>query len=249
MWLRVPENIENVLWEGVLEPSTDDSVERVTREWTARGIRGSTQDAVRDLPVVSIGQPEVWSLPQLYLPNRMPALLRAKLDEADFHLVRLACSFRPVRQKSQVEWARFLAHLLPDSAGRQPVAYDLHPLMVAQEVKRNVKVTIGPALKFQEVEAKLGELAFGFEYPELWPTVSAAGLGEAQPSWDYAEAKSAAVQGSRWMHLLLKAPKGMGAVRAILDLVADVRTQGSRLPALVVRDTEQAQARLTVRLA
>ncbi len=76
----------------------------------------------------------------------MPHPLRAKLEEADFHLVRLGCSFRPHRDDNQVEWARFLVRLLPDHAGRQPLAFDLHPLMVTQEVRRNVRVSLSPSL-------------------------------------------------------------------------------------------------------
>jgi hypothetical protein len=248
MWLKAPETIDHVLWEGALEPATGDAVEQLGREWDVRGVKGNAHDAVRDLPVVSIGRPQVWALPEVYPPDEMPHPLRARLDEADFYLVRFPCSFRPVRKESEVEWARFRVRLLPDGEARQPIAFDLHPLRVTQEVKRNVKVTLGPSLKFQEIEAKIGEVAFGFEYPELQPLISAAGAGEAEPSWDYEEAKGVAVQGSKWMHLLARAPKGMEVVRAILDLAADVRVRDTRLPVLVIRDKEQACEHLTVRL-
>jgi len=248
MWLKAPETIDQVLWEGALEPATDEAVERVGREWAARGVKENAHDAVRDLPLASIGRPEVWALPELYPPDKMPYSLRAKLGEADFYLVRLACSFRPRKEQSRVEWARLTVHLLPDSTARQPIAFDLHPLMVTQEVRRNVKVTLSPSLKFQEIGAEIGGVEFGFEYPELQPLISASGAGEEKPSWDYEEAKGAMVQGSKWMHLLAKAPKGMETVRAILDLVADVRVRDSRLPVLAIRDKEQAHDRLTVRL-
>jgi len=248
MWLQIPETMENILWEGTLEPAAEEAVERMSREWADHGIKRNAHDAIRDLPVISVGQPETWTLMDLYPPDKMPPALRVKLDEADFYLVRFACSFRPVRKKSQVEWARFCVRLLPDNAARQPIAYDLHPLRVTQEVKRNVKVTLSPALKFYEVEGKTGEIGFGFEYPELQPLISAAGAGEPEPSWDYEEAKGVMVQGSKWMHLLVKATRGMEIVRATLDLAADVRVQNSRLPVLIIRDKKQAREHLTVRL-
>ena len=248
MWLQVPETIEHALWEGALEPATEEAVEQVGREWAARGFKGNAHDAVRDLPLASIGQPEVWSLLEVYPLEKMPHPLRAKLGEADFYLVRLACSFRPRKEQSRVAWARFIVRLLPDSAARQPVAFDLHPLMVTQEVRRNVKVTLSPSLKFQEIGAEIGGIEFGFEYPELQPLISAAGAGEERPSWDYEEARGVAVQGSKWMHLLIKAPQGMEMVRAVLDLAADVQVRDSRLPVLAIRDKEQARDRLTVRL-
>lgn len=243
MWLKTPETIKNILWEGPLEPASDEALERAMR-----GFKGGPDDIVRDLPIVSIGQPEVWTLPEVYPPDKMPHPLRAKLDEADFYLVRLSCSFRPRKDESQVEWARFLAYLLPDSTGRQPVAFDLHPLAVTQEVKRNVRVSLNPSLKFYEIEGEIGGIEFGFEYPELQPVITAAGGGEPNPSWDYEEAKGMKVQGCKWMHLLIKAPKGMRPVRAILDLAADVRVRGSLLATLGIRDREKARTHLTVRL-
>ncbi len=249
MWLRVPEEIKDVLWEGPLEPAAEDAVDRLEREWAERGTKGSPADAIRDLPIVSIGQPEVWTLPQFYPPEKMPHPLKAKLDEADFYLVRLGCSFRPRRGDNQVEWARFLVRLLPDNAGRQPIAFDLHPLMVTQEVKRNVRVSLSPSLKFTEIEGSVGGIEFGFEYPELQPIISAAGVGEAEPSWDYEEAKGVMVQGGKWMHLLIKVPRGMTPVRAILDLVADVRVRDSRVPVVVIRSRQKARDHLTVKLA
>lgn len=248
MWLQVPEIIANVLWEGPLEPATDEAVERLSREWAAREVKADAREAIRDLPVLSIGQPEVWTLAQVYPPEKMPPVLQAKLQEADFYLVRLACSFRPKRDEAKVEWARFLVHLLPDSASYQPIAFDLHPLQVTQEVKRNVKVSLSPTLKFQEIEASVGGVEFGFEYPELQPIISASGAGEPNPSWDYEEAKGVRVQGSKWMHLLVKAPKGMPSGQAVLDLAADVEVRGSRLPVLVFRNRKEAEAHLTVRL-
>ena len=134
MWLRTPETIENVLWEAPLEPANEAVVDQVAREWADRGMRGR-QEEIREeiregLDIVTIGQPETWELLEVYLPETMPSLLQAKLREADFYLVRLACSFRPVQGKKQVDWARFSVQLKPDAVGRQPIAFDLHPLMV-----------------------------------------------------------------------------------------------------------------------
>ncbi len=246
MWLQVPKCIENTLWEAPLEPTDQKSVNRLTRDWAARGLKGDARAAIRDLPIVSIGKPEVWSLGEIYPPDKMPPLLQAKLEEADFYLVRFACSFRTRRKKVEVEWARFSINLLPDHTGRRPIAYDLHPILVTQEVRRNVRVSLSPTLKFQEVKARVGEVAFGIEYPELQPIISATGAGESEPSWDYEGAKGAMVQGSKWMHLLFRVYKGMERVRAILDLAADVQVYGSHLP--VVTQKGKRRSRLTVQL-
>jgi len=248
MWLTVPDTLKNLLWEGPLEVSADEVVDRLEREWRAQGTKDSVHDIIRDLPTVSIGLPETWPLTQIYPHKKMPPTLRVKLDESDFYFVRMPCSFRPRSVKSRIVWARFLVNLLPDSARQQPTAYDLHPLGVMQEVKRNVKVSLSPSLKFQEVEVGVGNLEFGFEYPELQPIISATGAGEAKPMWDYSETKGIAVQGSKWMHMLVKTPKGFKPVRATLDLAADVEVQGFKIAMLAIRGREQSQDHLTVKL-
>ena len=225
MWLQAPENIQDVLWEGPLEPATNATVERARREFTERGIQEAGHDLLRNPPLASIGQPEVWLLPELYGSGKVPDHLRAKMQEADFYLVRLSCSFRP-RGRGRVRWAGFLVHLLPNAAGQQPIVFDLHPQQVYQEARRQVRVSLNPTLNFQPVEVGVGQAEFGIEYPQLWPIITTAGIGEYEASWDYEEQKGIRLQGARVMHLLVKAPKGMPSGKAVLNLEAEVDTLG-----------------------
>ncbi len=119
---------------------------------------------------------------------------------------------------------------------------------MVQEVKRQIKVTLSPSLKFRELEANLGSAEFGFEYTELIPLVSAAIGASFDPSWDYRAGPGQEVQGTKWMHLLVKAPKGMTSGRAFLELEADVLVRGVRLPVVFWRQQEQAAEQLTVSL-
>ena len=184
MWLRAPEVVEDVLWEGMLEPETDEAVERTRRELDTHRNQAELQEALRNLPTVSIGRPEVWSLPELY-PEKMPHLLKVRSEEVNFYLVRAVCSFRPMRETISLSWARFLVRLLPDPNEHQPIAYDIYPKEVHQEVKHHVKVSLSPTLNFQELQAGVGGVEFGLEYPELQPIVSASGLGERLVDWSY----------------------------------------------------------------
>jgi hypothetical protein len=248
MWLRAPEVVEDVLWEGMLEPETEEAVERTRRELGTRGEQVDFQNEIRNLPIISIGRPEVWSLPVVYPPDKMPDLLKAKLEEADFYLVRTACSFRPTRKTNTLSWARFAVRLLPSSTEQQPLAYDLYPKEVYQEVKHQIKVSLSPTLNFQELQAGVGGVEFGLEYPELQPTISAAGIGEDLVAWDYEEARGIRLQGSKTMHLLVEAPRGMPSSRATLELVADVVVQGLFLPALIRTRKQEAADPMTVQL-
>jgi hypothetical protein len=201
------------------------------------------------MPVAAIGQCETWALQDFYSPGKLPRPIQTKLSQADFYLVRLSCSFRPVPKESRVEWARFRATLLPDSStGLQPIAFDVYPQQVVQEVKHQVKVTLSPSLKFQDLEASPGSAESGFEYTEIIPLVSAAIGAGFDPSWDYRAGPGQELQGTRWMYLLVKAPKGMTGGRALLDLEADVLVRGVRLPVTFWRKQDQELGQLTVTL-
>mgnify|MGYP006924662588 FL=1 len=223
MWLRTPESIEKVIWEAPMEPLSDDAIDLLVRDIKKRERIIINSDELKNgLPIISIGLPEVWDLVDLYPPGGLPQSMKVRLNESDFYIVRFSCSFRPKPNGCNIDWARFIVQLYPGDEG-QPIAFDLYPSMVTQEVKHNVKVTLSPTIRFQEVEAGLGCINFGIEYVELNPIISANGVGEDQISWDYHEAKGSKIQGSRLMHMLLKVPKGMKPVVALLDLIADVK--------------------------
>jgi len=247
MLLAEPGAIKDVLLEVPLE-LTEDAFERAERDGTRGGSHVSLQEALRMMPVVSIGQPETWTLREVYPLRQMPYVLRSRVTRADFYLVRLSCSFRPVHHESRVHWARFRVTLLPNHLSQVPIAMDLYPLEVTQQIDHQIRVSLDPTLKFCEIEVSPGSVEFGLEYRELQPRISASGAGQADPSWDYSETRGITIQGSKWMYLLVKAPKGMPVGTATLDLVADVEVRKLRLPGLVLRDQKQAETQLTVRL-
>ncbi|GID94188.1 hypothetical protein ACFQFC_08895 [Amorphoplanes digitatis] len=243
MLLRVPDAIQRPLWEGELEP--DDTVPPAE---TLRGTESARVGAApRNLPVVSIGRPEVWNVVDFFDAGALPTPMRAKLSEASFYLVRLACSFRPAHDSTEIDWARFSVSLQRDEAGLIPSAFDLHPLFVTQEVKRNVTVSLAPTLKFLEVEAGIGAVGFGFEYQEIQPVISASGAGESEPAWDFQAVKGTHVYGSKWMHLLVRASPAMTTCHARLELSADVVRSGLRIAAFS-RPRQTSADPLTVRL-
>jgi len=246
--LRAPEAVEDVLWEGMLEPETEEAVERTRGELRTRGEKIDLEDDIRNLPIVKISHPKVWPLPEVYSPDKMPDLLRAKLEEADFYLVRTMCSFRPTRETNRLSWARFGVHLLPSLTEQQPFAYDLYPKEVYQEVRHQVKVNFSPTLTFQELTAGVGGVQFGLEYAELQPRISAAIIGDNIASWDYEEARGIRLQGSKTMYLLVEAPKGMPSAWASLDLVADVQVRGSFLAALIRPERQEDADPMKVQL-
>jgi len=169
------------------------------------------------------------------------------LAEHDLHLLRLACSFRPVHKETRIEWARFAVSLRPDSDGNQPIAEDLHPNEVTQEIKRTRQVSLSPTVAFQEVEASLGSADVGVEYDELLPTIFAAGHKTPVASWDYSEAPGRPVYGGKWMHLVVNTPRAMTYVTADFDVTVDVATDGG-LVRSILRRPKDVTEHLTVQL-
>jgi hypothetical protein len=159
----------------------------------------------------------------------------------------VAGSYRPKAGSTTINMARFEVALLPSENGAQPTAFDMDPMLVASETKRNVKVTISPSLKFKKVEASLGSAEFGFEYTELQPAISATGVGERQPSWDYRATRGQQVIGSKMMHLIVQAPLGMPSAKARLSIRASVTYRGSILSAWLDPPQEKSDV-LTVDL-
>jgi hypothetical protein len=225
MWLPVPQDgqddSEGTFLEGPLEP------EAIPPGTPQRGDSPGSQppgpDVARSLPVISIGQPRSWPLADLFDTGQVPATIRESLADADFYLVRLACSFRPAHGEGRIEWARFLVEMHPDTAGRQPVTESQHPLEVTQPVQHQLKFTLSPTFTFQPVQVSAGDASAGVEYQELRPRITAAGIGTPQASWDYFEVPGIEVTGGKWMHLVARTPKGTSQVSADLSVTADIR--------------------------
>ncbi len=81
MWLTTPETIEQILVERPLEPVSDDALAQSARDWQSRGVRVAPSDVLRNMPVVSIGQPETWTLQDFYSPSKLPRPIRTKLSQ------------------------------------------------------------------------------------------------------------------------------------------------------------------------
>nr|BFE73729.1 hypothetical protein GCM10020092_070300 [Actinoplanes digitatis] len=244
MLLRVPDAIQRPLWEGELEP--DDTVPPAE---TLRGTESARVGAApRNLPVVSIGRPEVWNVVDFF-DSRRAADADAREAVGGQLLPGAAGLLVPARRttapRSTGRGSR--CRCSATRLGLIPSAFDLHPLFVTQEVKRNVTVSLAPTLKFLEVEAGIGAVGFGFEYQEIQPVISASGAGESEPAWDFQAVKGTHVYGSKWMHLLVRASPAMTTCHARLELSADVVRSGLRIAAFS-RPRQTSADPLTVRL-
>lgn len=241
MYFKDTQTAQAPLWEGRLIPIPDTTTEKsITPK---RQTKGGKQLTSASLPIVSIGVPDVWKLQDLYSNTQIPKNISVKLKGSDYYFIRLACSFRPQYKEIAIENAKFCLFFQPTN-GEIPIAYDMHPILIENEVKKNVKVSLNPTLKFFQIEADIGKIDFGFEYNELIPSISATGLMETNPAWEYQEAPGYSIQGSKLMHILLRAPKGQHPIMASASLDAKLRANGSLLNAVFGLEATKAQAHL-----
>jgi hypothetical protein len=231
MLLRSDDAAPEILLEEPLELSASDLIKRGDQEVpTAQEL----EEVRHALPVVSVGSPLVWPLPDI-LGTETSDLLRVLLHKEDLYLVRLYCSFRPRQDDLVITSAEFRATFRSGSPSATPVVYDLDPRDVSTELKRTRQVTLSPNAKFSEVEAGLGSASFGLEYSQLMPMITAGGDGESTAYWEYSATKASAITGGKWMHAVIRAPKTATCGFARIDLVAEVKQRGRLLSTLLRR--------------
>lgn len=229
-----PTRIESPLYESELE-FTESSIVKAVRS----GYGSAAKVHRTGRPVISIGQPQVWSLVDLAREKGqpLPAELSLLLRDAEFYLVLLGCSFR-LPPTTKVKWARFSAFLRPKNGTQSPIAFDLYPREVTKEVQVPLKVSIGPSLKFSEVELSVGQVVADIRFDRLEPIIVAGGQLQPDPSWNFEEYRSQPILGGRFLYLIVKKPRDAEAVRLSLDLAADVHTKHGLLSA-TIKETDR----------
>ncbi len=95
MHITTPDTITNIAWEGELAPPA-----------VLRPGPGEPP------PVVTIGQPEIWPIEELFSGKDIPAWLPPR-DDADYRLLRLACTLHPPRGPGRIVEARQMLSLRP----------------------------------------------------------------------------------------------------------------------------------------
>lgn len=237
-----PGKIEHSLYAGQLE-FVDTAAGDTVRAFSQTG-REKLEG-----PVVTLGQPQCWNLAGLARETGQPlsAELALALRAADFYLLELACSFRPGKD-STVAFARLDVYLQPKTGSSVPIAFDLYPREIYNEITTNWKVGIAPSLNFSafegvKLEGKLGEMLTTISFRKLEPVVVGYGLLQPTCGWDFEAPKNMPLRGVKSGYLIVKKPHGAEAVRAILDIKAEVVTDHGHFSAKV---TEKDKAHLAL---
>jgi hypothetical protein len=215
----VPAEPTSSVWEGTLSPRPDIDPD------VSKGVLGRKLDLEslqNDPPRITIGQPEVLRSLRAVAPEGFE-----HVEPRDFYLVRLWCSFLSFRTDLVFDHAHFQVTLAaPGTDTTTVVAHDLYPSEVMYKVKRNVKFSLSPELKFAELGGGVGGVEYGFEYDELQPSIVAAGQGQATPSWVFAATKGSRLLGGKAVHMVVAAPAGTPSAEAALELIVHVTKPG-----------------------
>jgi hypothetical protein len=169
----------------------------------------------------------------------LPEEIKASLEREMYFVVRLACSFRPQRDDVNVSWAQLALQLRPDEHGRVPVAFDLYPLSVEHERNIGKRISLSPSLKFYDVEIAVGKIAYSIDYPAIEPVLTAAGIDESTPSWNFTAVPGFPITGTKLLYAIISAPHKLDHLTVSVSLSADLDYGRRRFSAWLRRDPTQ----------
>ena len=211
MDLVTPTHLEDIAWEGELEP--------------AQTLRGSES---MKRPSVQIGRPEVWPAAQALQAEVGRPWVRP-LGDADFWLVRLACTLRSPGGMTKLTSAEHRVQLRPRNPHADAdaaYAFSLFPDRLTVEDTVEQSVSLGPELKFEKVaEVKLGSVGAKIEYKKVFPVIQGYNVGRPDPYWVYRAHAAYPLDGSQCVYAVVAARAGAQGVRMVLTVVATLETQ------------------------
>lgn len=190
---------------------------------------------------LSVGIPETWNLIDLFKEKGVdiPAEVELLLDEYDFYQVRFVCTFKPDKNCKFV-WARFGLKLfsIDEEKGNEnkfPVAHDIFPKEVYEEVKVRRNFSIGPNFQYKDF-AQVGISSRSEqEFIRYEPEIISYGLLQPDPCWDFKKSRARDfIIGDKELFMILKAPKGMD-VEVKFEFGAEVHTFLGLLPMIPIR--------------
>lgn len=144
--------------------------------------------------------------------------VRARAGDFSFHVVHLACAFRPLEDEPFLTVTVGLDLLRgDDSDGARPIALSMKPIHLGEPVEVSRTIRLGAALKIIEPGVEAAETRH-FDDPFL------EGMNELRPDpvWELRRTKHTEIRGSQRFVLVVQSPRDAGA-RGSVALSAKVR--------------------------
>ena len=227
MELSLPTWLEKPIYDGFLEPVEFDSTEEKLR--SSQGLK------------IQLGRPEWWFASDILSKTWIPP----QSDDI-YLLVRLAFSIEPIKGY-RAEEVRLTAYLhCSQKVDRQPIAFDLFPREVQEEIPVEVAITMGPSLKFDEIEGSLGAVGAEIPITMVKPVITTSGLGQTTPTWIFRRHRRHPLEGSRLVYVIIAYPSKSQKMRLSLELTAIVTDFFGTLPLLGLPSQERDNLSWTI---
>jgi hypothetical protein len=206
MRIITPTSIEDVAWEGGLEPL------------------GQTFKSAASLPRVTLGEPVWWPAEQAMEGETGKKCSPPTADQR-YTLLRLACTLHPPGEaRTHYTEATLTVYLRPRSGAGSVIAHDLYPQQVTAVSQGKTTLALKPSLKFVVPEVGV-EAGVEIEHQDMFPVIQAYGLGESRPYWRFAYHAAHPLLGCQGVYLVLAAPEEAGGVRLSVELTALLETR------------------------
>jgi hypothetical protein len=211
MHIVTPTEITSIAWEGELTPP---EIMRSSLQHTAR-------------PVVTLGQRELWPAGKA-LETEVGKKWTPPLSDADFYLLRLACTLREPSGDPTITEATETLYLRPKNSAageRAAYAHSLFPDRVSVEGKAEFGLKLSPELKLSGTEVKVGEAGVTIEYRQVFPVIQGYGVGEPTPYWIFRPHAAFPLDGSQYVYAVIAAAKSANGARAFVELTVTVQSK------------------------
>jgi hypothetical protein len=207
MQIVTPSVIEQVAWEGSLEP-----VDAVYK-------------GLERLPIVTIGEPASWPAAEA-VEARTGQNWSPPAGDRRYTLVRLDCTLHaPEDTRTRYSDATLTAYLRPREGMGTVVAHDLYPQRVVATDTQKLSLRLGPDLKFGPVNVNLFEAKTEIVHHNTFPIIQAFGLGESKPYWQFAYHTTHPLLGCQSVYVVLSSPLDAGGVRLLVEVNATAETR------------------------
>ncbi len=197
MIIETPKTIESIAWEGELE--------------APESMRAAGAARVR----ATIGQPECWRATEA-LEIKTGEKWTPPVADKEFWLLRLACTVHPLGRFSSIVEGQLSLSL--DSA----YAFSLYPDRLGAEDQREFSLSLGPKLKFGNIQAEGGSAGGKIVYRKVFPVIQSYGVGEPGPYWLFKPHSAHPLEGSQFVYAVV-ATAGPG-IRGDMVLTVSIDT-------------------------
>lgn len=179
---------------------------------------------------IIIGEPQSWPLVDLYKidGHQLPAAIAHDAQDCQFCLVRMAFSLKVLGDVS-IERTQFTAFIHGDGSKDAPIAYDMFPDELFDEVAQQIDVGISPTFKFGGIEASLANMQYGIRYQHLKPVILTAGMLTHRPLWEFKRSGKQSFIRNKEMYMIVKSYRPQ-EIRVTFEVIADIKFGGKRWP-------------------